>query len=212
MDAHTTAVRLVVGLATAVLLSGCGAGATPSPPPTATASPTTPTPTASPATPTPTAIPTASSASLAPSEDPTAITYGPVTVVTGSEECTIDVGPGTAGPGGVLQFRDGRLTCTPTTNDSRVDGTATATWYMDGWGPNNETGAVVQWGTVHLENAGGAWEGRATGVWSSDRGDIITIWYQGTGGYDGLSYFELLTGGHPWEIKGEIFPGDPPTP
>jgi hypothetical protein len=28
----------------------------------------------------------------------------------------------------------------------------------------------------------------------------------------GLSYFELWTGREPWQIQGQIFPGDPPTP
>ncbi len=43
-------------------------------------------------------------------------------------------------------------------------------------------------------------------------GDIITIWYRGTGDYAGLSYFELWTGSGPWTIQGLIFPGDPTTP
>ena len=65
------------------------------------------------------------------------------------------------------------------------------------------------WGTARLENAGGAWEGTGSGVYSSDRGDIIAFWYRGTGGYAGLSYFELWTGSDPWKIRGQILPGDP---
>jgi hypothetical protein len=84
---------------------------------------------------------------------------------------------------------------------------------MDVWGkPSAGAGAGVQWGTVRLENSGGAWEGSLSGVYSSDRGDIIAIWYKGTGGYAGLSYFELLTGTGPWTIQGQIQPGDPPNP
>ena len=63
-----------------------------------------------------------------------------------------------------------------------------------------------------LESAGGAWEGRATGVYSADRGDSIVFWYTGTGAFSGLTYFELLTGGPTWTIWGQVFPGSPPTP
>jgi hypothetical protein len=64
---------------------------------------------------------------------------------------------------------------------------------------------------VRLENEGGAWEGRLTGVASvPDVGDVITIWYTGTGAYAGLSYFELWTDAAPWQLQGLIFPGDPP--
>jgi hypothetical protein len=84
---------------------------------------------------------------------------------------------------------------------------------MDVWG-TLEQGAGVQWASVRLENAGGAWEGRAMGVASlPGRGDTIVIWYKGTGGYAGLSYFELITGLPPTaKIRGQIFPGDPLTP
>jgi len=44
------------------------------------------------------------------------------------------------------------------------------------------------------------------------RGDIIVNWYTGTGGYAGLSYFEMVTGTDYWKIQGQIFPGDPPMP
>ena len=40
----------------------------------------------------------------------------------------------------------------------------------------------------------------------------MEFWYTGTGGYEGLAYFELWTGFEPWTIQGQIFPGDPPTP
>lgn len=37
-------------------------------------------------------------------------------------------------------------------------------------------GALVQWSTPRLENAGGAWEGTRSGVFCTDRGDIIAVW------------------------------------
>jgi hypothetical protein len=139
-----------------------------------------------------------------------------VAVVTGTADC-----PGldfdfTADPDGIWHVRDDYHAdrCTLTTDDPRVTGVRSSTWNFDLWGnPNYGTGAGVQWGTPRLENDGGAWEGRATGVVSlPGRGDIIVNWYKGTGGYAGLAYFELWTGMGPWEIQGQIFPGDPPTP
>ncbi len=70
-----------------------------------------------------------------------------------------------------------------------------------------DNGSGVQWASVRLENDGGAWEGRVLGVASlPGRGDIMVFWYKGTGGYEGLSYFELITGSEPWKIEGQIFP------
>jgi hypothetical protein len=87
---------------------------------------------------------------------------------------------------------------------------------MDIWGDVRTFNGVagVQWGTVRLENDGGTWEGRFSGVASLPQpGDTITIWYKGTGAYEGLAYFELITGiCCVYEIRGQIFPGDPPTP
>ena len=121
----------------------------------------------------------------------------------------------TTDPDGTWHVRDDYHAdrCTLTTDDPRVTGLRSSTWNFDLWGnPSSGRWALVQWGTQRLENDGGAWEGRATGVGSSRRGDIIVNWYKGTGGYDGLAYFELWTGSGPWKIQGQIFPGDPPMP
>ena len=90
----------------------------------------------------------------------------------------------------------------------------TTTWTADFWGEADlSRGDLVQWATVRLENDGGAWDGRLSGVASlPEHGDIIIIWYTGTGGYAGLSYFEQWTGSGTWKLQGLIFPGDPPTP
>ena len=147
---------------------------------------------------------------------PTPATFGPVTVVTGTARC-----PGlgfawTTDADGTKHVRDDYHAdrCTVTTDDPRVSGSRSSTWNMDLWGRLGINHEVVQWGTQRLENDGGAWEGRATGVvcLSSGRGDIIAHWYRGTGDYVGLSYFELWTGFGPWKIQGQIFPGDPPPP
>jgi hypothetical protein len=139
-----------------------------------------------------------------------------VAVVTGTGTCPrADLGESTTDAEVVTHYRGGTFRCTMTTDDPRVSGThTTATWNADWWGQADlSSGALVQWATVRLENDGGAWEGQLTGVAAlPDLGDTIVIWYKGTGGYAGLSYFELWTGREPWKIQGLIFPGDPPSP
>lgn len=183
--------RLLVGLTVMFLLAGCSVGATPTPAATATPAP-------------------AASATAAHSPSGTAVHYSPVTEVTGTVTCpTADLGTATTDTDGITHYRGGTFRCGVTTDDPRVDGTETASWNMDLWGTADD-GAAVQWGTTRLANDGGAWEGTGSGVYSSDRGDIIADWYKGTGGYAGLGYFELWTGNMPWTISGLIFPGDPP--
>jgi hypothetical protein len=197
---------LLVGPSVAVLLAACASSASPTP------SPVPPTPTSTPSaavatpTPDPTPIPT-------PTPTPAAVSYGAVTVVTGTNDCPGLQPQFTEDPDGTRHIRDLTVECTDTTNDPRVSGSHTATWSMDVWGnPYAGSAAGIQWGTVRLENAGGAWEGKLTGVYSSIGGDSIMVWYTGTGGYAGLAYFELVTGTGPWTIHGQIFPGAPPAP
>jgi hypothetical protein len=139
-------------------------------------------------------------------------TYGPVTLVTGTHRCPGVSWDWTTDPDGTLHLRALPIECTDTTDDPRVSGTHTASANMDVWG-TLDNGAGVQWAGVRLENEGGAWEGQVSGVASlPGRGDIMEFWYRGTGGYEGLSYFALVTGSEPWKIQGQIFPGDPPPP
>jgi hypothetical protein len=212
MDRRHPTSRPLAGPIIVVLLAGCAAGATPTQTPAPSSAPslavTTPGPTlAATAAPEPTPTPT-------PAPSPTAVTFGPVTVVTGTSDCpSFDFGIVTTDDKGVQHARGGTFACTQTVNDPRVSGASTATWNLDWWGTvDHKSGALVQWGTARLVNAGGAWEGRSTGVYSSDRGDIIATWYRGTGGYAGLAYFALESGTGPWTIQGQIFPGTPPTP
>ena len=151
-------------------------------------------------------------AGRSPKPTPTPVTYGPVTLVTGTHQCPGVNWDWTTDPDGTLHLRDLPIECIDTTDDPRVSGTHTASANMDVWGTLDK-GAGVQWASVRLENAGGAWEGRQLGVASlPGRGDIMEFWYRGTGGYEGLSYFALVTGSEPWKIRGQIFPGDPPPP
>ena len=203
MDAHMTVLRRLVGLASVVLLAGCASGASSTPLPASA----TPISVPMAAVDTPTATPTPSAVAT-PTPTPAAVSHGPVTVVTGTGRCPVLNPVWTTDPDGTQHLRNLSVECTEETNDPRVSGTHTATWNMDVW----EGAAGVQWGTARLENAGGAWEGPLSGVYSAERGDTIMVWYTGTGGYHGLAYFELWTGQEPWKIQGQIFPGDPPTP
>jgi hypothetical protein len=198
---------LLVGMASMTLLAACAAGTTPTP------LPGRPTPTSEPtvavAEPTPTLAST-----LAPT--PAAVSHGPVTLVTGTATCPGMDWNWTTDADGTQHVRDGHSPngCTLVTDDARVSGHRTSTWNMDLWAdPTTGTGALVEWGTPRLENAGGTWQGRATSVASlPGRGDFMVNWYKGTGDYTGLGYFELWTGVEPWTIQGQIFPGDPPIP
>jgi hypothetical protein len=196
MNAHLPARRLLVGMAAMVLLAGCGAGATVAPSST---------------TPAPASTAPVATAPLSPTASPTPAAVAKTTSVAGTATCPTGlVGYSSTGSDGLQHFRGGTLTCTVTTDDPRVSGTETGSpWNRDTWGKTDSV-ATVQWGTTRLENAGGAWEGTGSGVYSSDRGDIVVSWYKGTGGYAGLGYFELRTGKTPMAIRGLIFPGDPP--
>ena len=136
-----------------------------------------------------------------------------VAKVTGTHACPSANPNWTTDPDGTMHFRDYAFECTDTTDDPRVSGTHAGSANMDVWG-TLDNGAGVQWASVRIENAGGAWDGHAMGVASlPGRGDTIVIWYKGSGDYAGLSYFELITGSPPTsKIQGQIFPGDPPTP
>jgi hypothetical protein len=133
-------------------------------------------------------------ASRSASSSPTI--WGPAVLVTGRETCL--GGPGTIlfDPDGITSHeRGGSISCTDDANDPRVSGRLTGTWDADGWDPEPAPapaapGSFVEWGTMHLENEGGAWEGSFSGVYTSETGDMLTVWFTGTGGYGGLSYFQ----------------------
>ena len=119
-------------------------------------------------------------------------------------------------PDGVTRVRDGGFTCTDEMNDARVSGTASGEWQFDGFGDGLSDGALVQWSRrMVLRNDGGSWDGTYAGFYTPDTGDMIVIWYRGTGAYEGLSYVQWIeappghvTGGT--EVLGLIFPGPIP--
>jgi hypothetical protein len=191
--------RVLVGLIATILLAGCASSATPPPSPTpATQSPpatpsaalTTPT-----LTPAPTPIPTPAITPM-----PSAVALGETTLTASNYACEIG-------------SSDTPVQCTVVSNDPRVTGAYKATFHSNRWGSDPAHGAMVQWGTARLVNAGGVWAGPYSGIFAAGRGDIITTWYTGSGGYAGLSYYETITvapTGGGWEAVGLIFPGLPP--
>jgi hypothetical protein len=208
MNACGVAARLLAGLTVTFLLASCAAGASPTP------LPASPTPTNVSAAPFAAPTPTPTEAATA-TATPTAVSYGPVAVVTGTDSCPGLNPDWKLDPDGTAHVRGLAVECIDVTDDPRVSGTATGTWSIDVWGnPNLGVGAGVQWGTMRLVNDGGTWEGKLSGVAVlPEPGDTIVIWYTGAGGYAGLTYFQLITGHAPtWEIHGQIYPGDPPTP
>lgn len=149
----------------------------------------------------------------------TPATYGPVTVVEGiSTFVSGFIGAQTSDPDGARHYRGGTFVFDEVMNDPRVSGQHTVTNFsMDYWGPDNDNVALVQWGDELIENDGGTWEGWASGIYSTERGDLIAVWFEGTGEYAGLSYFYMsdsldVADGmtNHWRVRGQIFPGMPP--
>jgi hypothetical protein len=195
MDGRSLPWPILVGLVVAAVAGGC------------TDSPSSPFSAPAPTSASPTQMPSASlpDGTAAPPTSPVATTAS----VTGTSTCQALDLVFTTGPDSPSRARNGTIRCTDTVSDPRVSGTATGVWNMDLWGTLGN-GAATQWGTSRLENGGGAWEGKASGVFSSDRGDMYAVWYRGTGGYAGLGYFALITGLEPRQVRGMIFPGAPP--
>lgn len=146
-----------------------------------------------------------------PPPPPTAIDYGPVTLVTGSDTFSYDEGRVKKDPDGTSHSRHGWYRSTLKSNDERVTGTHVATWNSDRWGTLYD-GALIQWGTARITTRGGGWVGRYTGIYTSKTHDVLTWWFTGTGGYEGLSMYlwEETSGGFEATFHALIFPGDPP--
>ena len=148
---------------------------------------------------------------VTPTPPPSVISYGPVTLVTGTDTFTLDHGSSTTDPDGTMHYRGGGFRSTLKSDDKRVSGTQVATWSTDRWGTPYD-GALVQWGTSRITNSGGGWVGRYTGVYTPKTYDMITWWFTGTGGYRGLSMYmwETTSGGFEATFNALIFPGRPP--
>lgn len=155
--------------------------------------------------------PPTSAVTTTPTLPETAIAYGPVTLVTGTDTFTLDHGTATTESDGTMHYRGGGFHSTLKSDDKRVTGTQVATWSTDRWGTAFD-GALVQWGKARITTSGGGWVGRYTGVYTSKTYDVITWWFTGTGGYKGLSMYmwETTSGGFEATFHALIFPGRPP--
>ena len=213
MGTHGLAGRLVAALVAVILVGGCAAAG---PSPTSTPTPTEtlrlpPTPTETPA-PTQTETPEPSPTLL-----PSPKVWGQAVLVTGNQNCSAVPWEFTTDASGTTHETGGFLHCIERANDPRVSGDAKGPFDFNGWGGSVSDGAEVFSDTIRLVNDGGAWEGRYTGIYTSETGDLWSIWYTGTGAYAGLSYYEWIK--EPvgslmdfYPITGLIFPGTLPTP
>ena len=149
---------------------------------------------------------------------PEAVSYGPATLVSGEELCELSpmiaAGTTTIDPDGTIHTRDAEFKCTVTNSDPRISGTATYTANLDRWTTTGTDGVQFQWGTIRIENEGGAWDTEYIGIFSPETGDVGAELYTGTGGYEGLYYYQWVIGtfGQPWPTKGLIFPDTVPIP
>lgn len=210
MHATAPAGVLTVAIVGCALLAGCAAGSTITEAPASThmvAQPTAATsaPTTAPSTP----------RALTPrpaTPAPTPVRWGDAALVHGTEACMADhltVSP--PDPTGTVRARDATITCQMDFNDQRVSGIKTGPFEFDGWGTLSD-GSFVQWGSPRtITNDGGTWVGWFTGAYTSETGDLITAWYEGTGAYEGLTFFEWIAGsGSSYPVTGLIYPGMPP--
>jgi len=147
-----------------------------------------------------------------------AVSYGPTVLVTGSEECELNppiaAGTTTTDSDGTVKTRDGRFKCTVTNSDPRIAGTAIYTANLDRWTTTGTDGVQVQWGTIRIENEGGAWETEYIGIFSLETGEVGAELFTDTGDYEGLYYYQWVIGtlGQPRPTSGLIFPTTVPIP
>jgi len=157
-------------------------------------------------------VTTSQSHAAVPSGPTAPMQWGQAVLVHGRESnCVGSVTPSSPDPNGMIELHGG-ITCVVLFDDPRVSGTKSVEWHGNAWG-TQEAGAFVEWGSDRIENDQGTWEGAFTGAYSSETGDMITVWFAGTGAYEGLSFFEFFnfppntTG---YEVRGLIFAGSPP--
>ena len=121
----------------------------------------------------------------------------------------IDEGTFTSDADGTSRTRNGSINYTLISNDARVAGTVTGTWNTDRWGAPGH-GGFIQWGEATITNENGTWEAAYNGIWTSASGDVLTRWWQGTGAYEGLTFYMAASGESILEWSGFIYPGTPP--
>ncbi len=157
----------------------------------------------------PTASTAAGLATIAPL--PTADAAG-VVHVSGTETISLPAFGARTVVGDVIQLRGNSVSVTTSANDPRVTGTGTFAFSVDIVDVARGTG--VEWGTYHLETAGGAWEGPCSGsTWDGGATSIGGCWLTGSGAFAGFTYYRGYSWipGRVW-VEGIIYPGPPPQP
>lgn len=130
--------------------------------------------------------------------------------VTGSSTF-VDAEHGTASavPGVTYSERGAVAVAEHEMSDPRVSGTATMTSLNVE--RDETTGNAIIWGTIRVENDGGAWEGPHSGV-NRDGTFVATGWLTGEDDYAGLTYY-LHSAGTDTGLRveeGMIYEGSPP--
>ena len=116
--------------------------------------------------------------------------FGAASFITGTVTgFTLDEGTVTSDSDGTSHSRDGRFSDMFISSDPRASGKVTGTWNSDRWGTDPSNGILVQWGEATLTNDGGSWSGQWAGTMASPVGDMISRWWVGSGGYEGLTFF-----------------------
>ena len=122
--------------------------------------------------------------------------------------------------GDVMQTRETTIRWDSKASDPRFDGQGVTVANVDAYTNADPAagGPEVAWGTIRIENEGGAWAGPYTGLGLPDQHtETVTWWLTGEGGYEGQSAF-LRQSGHPDEagsayvipMEGWVFPGPVP--
>jgi hypothetical protein len=125
----------------------------------------------------------------------------------------VDMGMQSLGADGVNRWRGLTALTVGEYTDPRLSGPATLTWNIDQYGEDAFDGP--EWGTVHIENEGGAWRGNYTGfAYPDDEVEWFVVYlgtYAGEGGYEGLvanCYLYVPGGGWDSQAKCVVMPGD----
>jgi len=125
----------------------------------------------------------------------------------------MDMGTETTGPDGVNRWRGLTAATVVESSDPRLTGKSTLTWNVNQYGEDLYDGS--EWGTVRLENDGGAWNGTYVGFSMPD--DEVE-WFvtfiatsEGEGDYEGLvsnCHWYVPGGGWDTQTKCVVMPGD----
>jgi len=156
----------------------------------------------------------AATTSPPPSGTPAPVEKGAFTIVAGTETFAIEEMGTVTTENGVTRGRAFTVACVDVANDPRVSGTTTETWNFDFNGTPPDAG--LDWGTRRLVNEEGAWEGIVLGAAFPGHREELTMWLDGSGGYEGLTYYmhvgATASPAMTYPFEGIIYEGTIPIP